>query len=93
MALQVDSSLKYVIGKKDSPSLTTAELKIDSPYNTYKYRGLSPTPISNPGLSAIRAAVYPKNSDFWFYLTTKEGETVFSKTLDEHNAAIRKYLK
>jgi UPF0755 protein len=93
MALQVDSSLKYVIGKKDSPSLTTAELKIDSPYNTYKYRGLPPTPISNPGLSAIRAAVYPKNSDFWFYLTTKEGETVFSKTLDDHNAAIRKYLK
>jgi UPF0755 protein len=93
MALQVDSSLKYVIGKKGSASLTFDELKIDSPYNTYKYRGLPPTPIGNPGSSAIRAAVYPKNSDFWFYLTTKEGETIFSKNLDDHNAAIRKYLK
>jgi UPF0755 protein len=93
MALQVDSSLKYIIGKKGSASLTLAELKIDSPYNTYKYRGLPPTPIGNPGISAIRASVYPKNSDFWFYLTTKEGETIFSKTLDDHNAAIRKYLK
>ena len=93
MALQVDSSLKYVIGKKGSASLTLAELKIDSLYNTYKYRGLPPTPIGNPGLSAIRAAVYPKNSEFWFYLTTKEGETIFSKNLDDHNAAIRKYLK
>ncbi|MDD5290292.1 MAG: endolytic transglycosylase MltG [Patescibacteria group bacterium] len=93
MALQVDSSLKYVIGKKGSASLTLDELKIDSPYNTYKYRGLPPTPIGNPGLSAIRASVYPKNSDFWFYLTTKEGETIFSKTLDDHNAAIKKYLK
>lgn len=93
MPLQVDSSLKFVIGKKDNPSLTLDELKIDSPYNTYKYRGLPPTPICNPGFSAIRAAVYPKNSDFWFYITTKEGETIFSKNLDEHNAAIRKYLK
>jgi UPF0755 protein len=93
MALQVDSSLKYVIGKKDNPSLSFEELKIDSPYNTYKYRGLPPTPICNPGMSAIRSAVYPKNSDFWFYLTTKDGETIFSKTLDEHNAAIKKYLK
>lgn len=93
MALQVDSSLKYVIGKKGSASLTLAELKIDSPYNTYKYRGLPPTPIGNPGSSAIRAAVYPKNSDFWFYMTTKDGQTIFSKNLDDHNAAIRKYLK
>ncbi len=93
MPLQVDASLKYIIGSRHDAALTYEELKIDSPYNTYKYRGLPPTPICNPGESAIRAAIYPKNSDYWYYLSTEEGETIFSKTLDEHNAAIRKYLK
>ncbi|MBU4360644.1 endolytic transglycosylase MltG, partial [Patescibacteria group bacterium] len=73
MPLQVDSSLKYVIGKQDRNALTYAELKIDSLYNTYKYKGLPPTPICNPGESAIRSAIYPKNSDFWFYLSDKQG--------------------
>ncbi len=91
--LQVDSSLKYIIGKKDKPALTLEELKIDSPYNTYKYRGLPPTPICNPGESAIRAAVYPKKSDYWYYLSTKNGKTIFSKTLDEHNRNVNKYLR
>lgn len=93
MALQVDSSLKYVIGKKDSPALTYEELRIDSPYNTYKYKGLPPTPICNPGESAIRAAIYPKNSDFWYYLSTEEGETIFAKTGAEHEANVDKYLR
>jgi UPF0755 protein len=93
MLLQVDSSLKYEIGKKNKNSLTFEELKIDSPYNTYKYSGLPPTPIGNPGMSAIRAAIYSKKSDYWFYLSDKEGNTIFSRNLDEHNANIRKYLK
>lgn len=93
MALQVDSSLKYVIGG-GNPSLTLNELQIDSPYNTYKYRGLPPTPIGNPGLSSIRAAIYPKDSDYWFYLSDpKTKETIFSKTAEEHEAAVNKYLR
>ncbi len=92
MPLQVDSSLKYIIGGKN-PALSSEELKIDSPYNTYKYKGLPPTPISNPGESAIRAALYPKNSDHWYYLSAPDGTTIFSRTLEEHNEAARKYLK
>lgn len=92
MPLQVDASLRYVIGGRN-PSLSQEELKIDSPYNTYKYRGLPPTPICSPGESATRAAIYPKKSDYWYYLSTKEGQTIFSKTLEEHNRAVEKYLK
>ena len=93
MLLQVDSSLKYKIGKKDSNTLTFAELEIDSPYNTYKYKGFPPTPICNPGESAIRAAIYPKDSDYWFYLSDKQGNTIFSKTGEEHEANVEKYLR
>ena len=93
MPLQVDSSLKYIIGKQSRNALTFEELEIDSPYNTYKYKGLPPSPINNPGESAIRAAIYPKNSDYWFYLSDKKGNTIFSKTSDEHNQNVEKYLK
>ena len=67
--------------------------EIDSPYNTYKYLGLPIGPICNPGLDSILAAVYPENSEYWYYLSTPDGETIFSKTLDEHNLAKTKYLK
>jgi len=67
--------------------------EIDSPYNTYKYLGLPSGPICNPGLESIIATVYPKDSEYWYYLSTPEGETIFSKTLEEHNIAQAKYLK
>jgi len=67
--------------------------EIDSPYNTYKYLGLPSGPICNPGLESILAAVYPKDSEYWYYFSTSEGETIFSKTLEEHNIAQVKYLK
>ncbi len=67
--------------------------EIDSSYNTYKYLGLPAGPICNPGLESIMAAVYPKDSEYWYCLSTPEGETVFSKTLEEHNIAQAKYLK
>ncbi len=93
MALQVDSSLKYIIGG-NNPSLTLNELAIESPYNTYKYRGLTPTPIGNPGISAIRATIYPEKSDYWYYLSAKDSdETIFAKTYEEHKQNIEKYLK
>jgi len=92
VALQSDATLNYAIGG-GSPSLTRDQLKIDSPYNTYLYRGLPPTPVGNPGLSAIRAAIYPAETDYFYFLSTPEGKTVFSRTLDEHNAAKAKYLR
>jgi UPF0755 protein len=92
MALQSDATLNYAIGGKRT-ALTAAELKMDSPYNTYKYRGLPPTPIGNPGLSAIRAAIYPAKTDYWYFLSTPDGQTIFSRNLAEHNRAKVRYLK
>lgn len=92
MPLQADSTLHYVIGGK-SPRLSSEELKTDSPYNTYKYKGLPPTPIGNPGEVALRAAIYPKSSPYWYFLSASDGTTIFSKTFEEHVAAKRKYLR
>ena len=72
--------------------MTKNDLKIDSPYNTYLYRGLPPTPICNPGLSAIKAVIYPKKTDYWYYLSDKEGKMYYAKTLEEHTKNIKKYL-
>ena len=69
------------------------ETEIDSPYNTYKYLGLPKGPICNPGLESILAALYPKDSSFWYYLSTPEGETKFSVTLREHNIKKAQYLR
>ncbi len=92
VALQVDATLNYSIdGSK--PSLTADDVKINSPYNTYKYRGLPPTPINNPGIEALQAAIHPKESPYLYWLSTKDGTTIFSKTLDEHNTAKARYLK
>ncbi len=90
--LQVDATIIYITGKKTTKVLRT-ETQINSPYNTYKYLGLPVGPICNPGIESIKAAIYPKDSDFWYYLSTPDGETIFSKTLEEHNIAKAKYLK
>jgi len=69
------------------------DTRIESPYNTYLNYGLPVGPICNPGLESIKAALYPQESDYWYWLSTPEGETIFSKTLEEHNIAKVKYLK
>lgn len=89
--LQVDATILYITGKKGP--ISSEDIQTDSPYNTYKYRGLPLGPISNPGLSAILAAIYPEKSPYLYYLSTKNGQTIFSKTLEEHNRAKTKYLK
>ncbi|MEK7606843.1 MAG: endolytic transglycosylase MltG [Patescibacteria group bacterium] len=91
MALQVDSSVNYVTGR-GSRALSSAELETDSPYNTYKHKGFPPTPIGNPGLDAIRAAISPIPSPYWYFLSDKQGNTIFSKTYEDHLTAKRKYL-
>ncbi len=92
MPLQVDSTINYITGNND-PAVSIDATKIDNPFNTYKYKGLPPGPISNPGLSAIMAAIYPEETDYMFYLSKPSGETVFSKTFEEHVVAKNKYLK
>jgi len=90
--LQVDATITYITGKKDT-GVSKAETEINSLYNTYKYQGLPLGPISNPGLDSILAAIYPENSQYWYYLSNSDGQTIFSKTLEEHNYAKAKYLR
>ncbi len=91
MPLQIDATITYITGKKTT-KISRTETEIDSPYNTYKYLGLPLGPICNPGLDSIKAAVYSKESEFWYYLSSPDGETIFSKTLEQHNIAKAKYL-
>ncbi len=90
--LQADSTVNYATGKSARAASLT-DLKFNSPYNTYLYPDLPPGPIGNPGVSAIKAALSPQESDYWFFLSREDGTTVFSKTLDEHVTAKEKYLK
>jgi UPF0755 protein len=88
--LYVDATLEYIVEKNGA--LTVQDLALDTPYNTRKYKGLPPTPINNPGLTAILAALRPEKSDYYYYLTAKDGTTIFAKTNDEHNRNKVKYL-
>jgi len=100
MPLQLDATVQYAVGYQTNEKtwwkkyLTKDDLKIDSPYNTYKNVGLPPAPIANPGLSSIKAVI---NADiktpYWYYLSDINGKMHYSKTLEEHNANIKKYLQ
>ena len=92
MALQVDATVSYLTGRKTT-QITKEETEIDSFFNTYKYPGLPLGPIANPGLLSIEAALFPQENPYLYYLSTPEGETVFSRTLKEHNAAKARYLR
>jgi UPF0755 protein len=92
MALQVDATVLYAMNQ-EKETVYIKDTKIDSPYNTYKYRGLPLGPISNPGTDSINAAIYPTKTNYLYYLSTKDGKTIFSRTLEEHNIAKAKYLK
>lgn len=92
MPLQADSTVNYITGGT-SKSVSLKDTKINSPYNTYKYRGLPPGPICNPGLSAIEATIYPTPNNYWYFLSADDGRTIFSKTLEKHNINKRKWLK
>lgn len=90
--LQVDAPFLYLLGKKSS-DLTMTDLKIDSPYNTYAHKGLPPAPINNPGIVAIKAALYPTESPYYFYLHGKDGTIHYARTFEEHKKNKAKYLK
>jgi UPF0755 protein len=92
MPLQVDAPFQYIIGK-NTFQLTTNDLKFDSPYNTYKYKGLPPGPIGNPGLDAISATVNPIKTNYLYYLSDVRGNMHYAKTFAEHVINKEKYLK
>lgn len=93
MPLQSDATINYIT-KKGMAASASEDLAIDSPFNTYKYKGLPPAPICNPGIEAIKAAIYPQQTDYFYFLMPQDGsgKAVFSKTYDEHLQNKIKYL-
>ncbi len=83
--LQIDATVNYAADNELGAVPTTEDLEIDSPYNTYKYPGLPPTPIEAPGDAAIQAAANPVEGDWYYYVTVNlaTGETKFAETYDE----------
>jgi len=92
MGLDVDATIRYILGKPQGV-LTEEDLRVNSPYNTRKFRGLPPGPIANPSLSSIRAALRPQDSPYWYYLHDSQGNIRYAKTNDEHNVNKAKYLR
>ncbi len=90
MRLQTDPTVIYAIKNFDG-NIRKKDLSLDSPYNTYKYKGLPPGPIASPGLKAILAVLEPDNSDYLYFVSRQDGSHQFSTTLDAHNNAVRKY--
>lgn len=96
MKLDIDATLQYIKGEDGQgwwSQITVADKKIDSPYNTYLYKGLPPHPIANPGLDAIKAVLYPAKTDCLYYLHDPAGVIHCAKTYAEHLQNIDKYLK
>ena len=92
VAMAADATIHYALNSWNK-ELTISDLKIDSPYNSRTNTGLPPGPIGNPGLDTLKAAMDPTETDYFYYLSAKDGKTIFSKTLEEHNANVRKYLR
>jgi UPF0755 protein len=96
-SLEIDATVQYARGNTGSgwwAPIKASEIRtIDSPYNTYKNKGLPPTPISNPGIDAIEAALNPQDSDCFYYLHDKDRQIHCAKTFEEHKANIETYLR
>lgn len=97
MALQADASIEYVLdtplGKLPPGQLASELREFDSPYNTYLYPGLPPTPIGNPGLDSITAVLRPTPSEYFYYITDDTGEFYYAKTYNQHLQNIARYLR
>jgi len=91
MMLQTDPTVIYALGQAFDGNLTRAHLQIDSPFNTYRVRGLPPTPISLPSGLSLGAAAAPAPGDFLYFVAKGDGSSQFSRTLAEHNQAVRRY--
>lgn len=91
MPLQVDATIEYALPEHKT-QLSFADLKIDSPYNTYAHAGLPPTPIANPGRPSLEAAFHPSKGDDLYYVYCGSGRHVFAKTLAEHQANVARCL-
>jgi len=92
MRLQCDATVRYAMNEW-SRDLLYKDLQFDSPYNTYRHKGLPPAPICNPSLQALSAAAHPHSSEYLFYVYKGNNEHVYTKTFKEHEDAIAKYMR
>ncbi len=93
MRLQTDPTVIYGMGESFDGNLRRRDLQADTPWNTYTRGGLPPTPIAMPGLAAIQAALNPATSKMLYFVARGDGSSQFSRTLDEHNNAVNKYIR
>lgn len=93
MPLQMDPTVIYALGSAYSGKLTHDNMKVDSPYNSYKYRGLPPTPIAMVGKEAIDAAAHPELTDYLYFVARGDGTHQFSVTYEQQKEAIARYMR
>jgi UPF0755 protein len=91
MLLQIDATVLYCL-PNHKEVVTYADLEIDNPYNTYKYLGLPPGPIANPGLASLEAALHPQEHNYLYYVARGDGSHHFSVTYEEHLRAKGRYI-
>ncbi|MGH8445564.1 MAG: endolytic transglycosylase MltG, partial [Solimonas sp.] len=91
MRLQTDPTVIYGVGSAFDGNLRLVDLRTDTPYNTYTRAGLPPTPISLPGRAALHAALHPDDGKALFFVAKGDGTHEFSETLEQHDAAVRRY--
>ncbi len=89
LTLDSNATVQYALAERKE-HLSKEDLNIDSPYNTHTHSGFTPGPIANPGIETIHAALYPDSTNYYFFFSTSDGNTVFSRTASEHNSAIAK---
>ena len=97
IALQTDPTVVYAItnglGDMQGRRLWSKYLKVDSPYNTYKYPGLPPTPIANPGRASIEAVLHPAQTKYLYFVADGTGGHIFASNLKEHNRNVKAWQK
>ena len=94
MRLQADPTVIYGVLRSNQPwtgNLKREHLRLDGPYNTYRRQGLPAGPISNPGRGALEAALRPAKTDYLYFVARRDGRHHFSRTLAEHNRAVREH--
>lgn len=90
MPLQSDATIQYIF-KERKKIVTYKDLEIDSPYNSYKNKGLPPTPISSPGIESIKATLYPKKTDYLYFVAKMDGGNNYSKNYEDHLKYVKEY--
>jgi len=93
MLLQTDPTVIYAMGKQYNGNIRRSDLQIDNPYNTYRYQGLTPTPIAMPSETAILAALHPAGGEALYFVAKGDGSHHFSTSYEEHHSAVNQYQR